>query len=383
MTNPDFDMQALAGAFQAFTQTTRTMEESYRRLQERFEQLDRELDEKNRQLAFTSDYLNYILESMSEGVIAVDTHAVITRFNRAATVVLGYSADEVAGRPFRDVFGRDFSVPPGGRHMMELRARDGRMIPVSERDSPISDRNNENIGTVKVFEDLTEVESLRTRVRQKERLAALGEMAATVAHEIRNPLGGIIGFASLLARDIPHDDPRARLVEKILVGSRELGNVVNELLEYTRPVQLRVGPLRCGALLESVLRSVNPDEQRISIVNRVDADLTVIGDPDKLRQVLLNILLNAVQSIETAGRVEISARLDGATATLSVADTGCGIAPELVDRVFSPFFTTKEKGTGLGLAVASKIVEAHGGKLWVESEPGSGAVFHMRLPAME
>ncbi|NLT60603.1 MAG: PAS domain S-box protein, partial [Candidatus Hydrogenedentes bacterium] len=184
-------MKALESAFAEFTRTTAAMGEWYRSLQARVDELDRELEDKNRQLAFANDYLNYILESMSDGVIAVDTAGCITRFNRAASEVLGYAAGDVVGKPFHEVFGREFAAPPGGRHPMELQTRNGRTVPVSERDAPIADRNNQRIGTVKVFEDLSELETLRQRVRQKDRLAALGEMAATVAHEIRNPLGGL------------------------------------------------------------------------------------------------------------------------------------------------------------------------------------------------
>src|SRR5690606_4809291 len=151
--------------------------------------LDRELAEKNRQLAFTSDYLGHLLESMSEGVIAVDTAEVITRFNRAASVILGYTAEEVIGRVFEEVFARPFAAPrsPGA---MELRSRSGRRVPVGERDSPIADNEKRRLGTVKTFQDLSELVALREQVRQIDRLAAIGEMAATVAHEIRNPLGG-------------------------------------------------------------------------------------------------------------------------------------------------------------------------------------------------
>ena len=248
----DGEVKALAEAFEEFTRTTRIMEESYRRLETRLEQLDRELAQKNQELAVTSDYLSSLLESMSDGVIAVDTGGVVTRFNRAATHVLGYSASEVEGRSFAEVFDREFSSSPG-RQVMELRAKDGRPITVSERNSPMSDRDDNRIGMVKVFQDLTEIQELRERVRQKDRLAAIGEMATTVAHEIRNPLGGIRGFAALLARDLEGDRSRSRLVEKILVGSKSLERVVDELLEYARPIQLRVRANQCSDLVDAAI----------------------------------------------------------------------------------------------------------------------------------
>ena len=375
----DMEMKALESAFAEFTRTTAAMGEWYRSLQARVEELDKELEEKNRQLAFANDYLGYILESMSDGVIAVDTEGRITRFNRAACEVLGYSADEVVGKSFQDVFGREFAAPPGGRHPMELRAKGGGTFPVSERDAPISDRNNRRIGTVKVFEDLTEVEALRQRVRQKDRLAALGEMAATVAHEIRNPLGGLKGYASLLSRDVAPEDPRARLVSKIMEGANQLELVVSDLLEYTRPVQLRLEPVNCAETVAAVVRYLGDVPEGITVSSGVGDEHHVLADRLKLRQVLLNILQNAVQSIEGRGEVRVSCGRDAGSTVLTVSDTGRGIAPDLLEKVFSPFYTTREKGTGLGLAVAAKIIEAHGGKLWAESAEGNGSRFHIRL----
>jgi len=375
----DTDVKALEAAFGEFTKTTAVMEEAYRRLEARIELLDRELAEKNRELELTNDYLNYIMESMSDGVIAVDTRQEITRFNRAASIALGYDAPQVVGRSFKEVFGRDFDAPPGGRHPMDLRTRDGRLLTVSECDSPISDNENRRIGTVKVFEDLTELEELKQRVRQKDRLAALGEMAATVAHEIRNPLGGLKGHAALLARDIDKGDAKSRLVSRILDGASQLEHVVSELLEYTRPVKLMFDNVNCADTIEAVLRYLRDKPENISVETKVGPSVIVRADAIKLRQALLNIVQNAVQSIENEGKVVIECESDGGSFVLSVKDNGKGIEPDLLEKVFTPFYTTREKGTGLGLAVASKIIEAHGGKLWAESVPGNGTAFYVRL----
>jgi len=372
------DVRALTRAFDLLTQTTRTLEESYRCLQARVGQLDKELAAKHHELAVTSDYLNNLLESMSDGVVAVDEDGVITTFNRAAGHVLQYTAEEVIGRTFREVFGREFSVPlgPGA---MELLARDGAVVPVTERDSPLADRANRRIGAVKVFQDLRELESLREQVRRMDRLAAIGEMAATVAHEIRNPLGGIRGFAALLARDLGPDDPRARLVDKILTGTENLNRVVTELLEYTRPLEICLEPHSCHDLVQGAVSYLESDGESIHIDNRVPPGLRVLADTDKMRRVFLNILLNAAQSIEKEGRIDISADEERGTVVVAISDTGCGMTPEQASKSFSPFYTTKEKGTGLGLAIASRIVDGHGGSLRVKSEPGKGSTFSVEL----
>jgi PAS domain S-box-containing protein len=379
MAEFDTDIRALAEAFELFNRTTQTMEESYRRLERRLEDLDRELEAKNRELALTSDYLNSILESMSDGVIAVDNDGMITTMNRAACHALGYEPEAARGEAFEAVFGRVFASPPG-RQANVLRSRDSREVQVSERDSPLFDRAGRRIGAVKVFQDMTEIESLRTRLQQQDRLAALGELAATVAHEIRNPLGGIRGFAALLARDLSAEDPRSRLVDKILVGSKELERVVSELLEYTRPVQLRPQTTSCRELVEAALAYVELDGRPVALRNEVAPDMTMEVDPDRMRQVLLNILLNAVQSIEGDGVVSIRAHGEDGRLTIAVRDSGCGMTAEQIEKVFSPFYTTKEKGTGLGLAIATKVVEAHGGRIDVESEPGNGSTFYVRVP---
>ena len=266
--NPqDLDIAALAQALDQFTQATATMEEAYRRLEERVHSLDKELAEKNRELALTSDYLSSLLESVSDGFIAVDAQGMVTHFNRAAGVILGFAQDEILGKSFRTLFNRDFHAP-GPAGSLHLIAKSGRPIPVSERNSPVSDRNGRRMGYVKTFQDLSEIRALREQMRQVDRLAAVGEMAATVAHEIRNPLGGLRGFASLLARDIPMEDPRRRLVEKILTGAQSLDRVVNELLEFTRPVELTLRPVACSDILDAALGFLEYDAARVTIETR-------------------------------------------------------------------------------------------------------------------
>lgn len=376
------DLKALTEAFEQFTKTTASMEESYRRLEARIQSLDQELQEKNRQLSLATEYLDAILDSMSDGVIAVNTEGVVTTFNRAAAAILGHAPEDVVGRPYAEAIGRE-GPAAAGPQVRERVNRSGERVPVSEKAAPISDRGGDELGTVHVFQDLSELEALREEVRRKDRLAALGQMAATVAHEIRNPLGGIRGFAALLERDIDEDDPRRRLVEKILSGTMSLDRVVNELLEYTRPVELEVGTHACRDLAEAALGYLEKPRAGVTIQNEIPADLAVRVDGQKVRQVLLNVLLNAVQSLDGGGSVALTAQTEGAWAVIAVSDTGCGIDAAELDKVFMPFYTTREKGTGLGLAVAAKTVESHGGSMQVTSRPGEGSTFRIRLPLAE
>lgn len=381
MTEAQNDIAALSQALHLFTETSEKMETAYRALESRVQELDQELAEKNQALAVTSDYLANLLESMTDGVIAVDSAGTIVRFNQAAGEILGYAAEDVIGSAFEDIFGRSFAPQPHDVH--HLTARSGRQVPVSERNSPVCDAHGNRLGRVKTFQDLSEIVALREQVRQVDRLAAIGEMAATVAHEIRNPLGGIRGFAAFLAEDTPAEDPRRRLVDKIQTGAQALEKVVNELLEYTRPVELDRRAVTCTDLVSSTLGFLEYDSDRITLAVEIPPNVRVRIDADKIRQVVLNVLINAVQSIPDQGMIHVGIDADDQYATLRVRDNGCGMPPETVDKMFSPFFTTKEKGTGLGLAVSTKIVEGHGGEIRAESEEGAGTCVFITLPRVE
>jgi len=378
-SSPSADLTAITEAFEQFTQTTARMEESYRLLEARVQSLDRELQDKNRELTVATEYLRAVLDSMSDGVIAVDSGGEITTFNRAAAQILGKSPEAVVGRKYRDEFGAGPKAGVAPR-FRELKTDDGANVPVSERAAPIADASGGRRGTVYVFQDLSEVEALREEVRRKDRLAALGQMAATIAHEIRNPLGGIQGFAALLQRDVPEDDPRRRLVEKIISGTKSLDRVVNELLEYTRPLELKIERVDVATVIAGAIEFLPSVPERVCVTNRAGAEVGVRADANKLKQVLLNVLLNAVQSVGDAGEIEVCVEADVGHVTIVVKDSGPGIASEHLDKIFMPFFTTREKGTGLGLAAAAKIVESHGGCIEAASAVGDGATFRIRLP---
>ncbi len=400
-------VENLAAVFDTFNKNTQRLKEAYDHLREKVAQLDLELEEKNRQLSLkvgelnrTKNYLNDILDAMTDGVVAVNLDGKITAFNRSAQRITGYSAGEVEHRGYGEVFGDGFgelarlgagSSARKGHVASELRARDGSTVPVSESVALLTDRYGNVVGAVKVFQDLSEVVKLREEVRQKDRLAAVGQMAATVAHEIRNPLGGIEGFAALLARDIPEHDPKSVLVEKILTGTRSLNRVVSELLAFSRPMEFRFEEIDSEDLLRSVLALAGDAGSKVKIsVETVPAGdpAMLVGDAEMLGQAFLNLVLNAFQSMPDGGTLGICVKrepgLDGERpfATITFADNGCGMPQEVMSRIFEPFFTTREKGTGLGLPVAARIVEGHGGRITVTSEQGVGSTFELRLPCV-
>ncbi len=261
--------------------------------------------------------------------------------------------------------------------------------------------------------DLKQCQAEKTRleetVNRVNTLAALGQMAATVAHEIRNPLGGIAGFAGLLERDLSVDDPRRRWVKKIIEGVSSLNAIVTGLLHYTRPVRLNAHPIDMVNLVEESasfleIDLARRDEGRIAVARIYEASGAVCEiDPEQVQQVLLNLLQNAAQAMPDGGTITVSVKksgtvnphhppfphsptppfgaVEGNWVEVAVADTGHGMSEEVQKNLFTPFFTTKENGTGLGLATARKIVEAHRGAIRVTSEIGRGSIFVVAIPA--
>lgn len=388
-----------------FNETTRKYVQAYRQLEEQFEYLDAKLEETNNQLRQSleekdrvSKYLNNILESMSGGVLVLDLEGRITLFNQAAEKITGRSQEEVLGRSYEEVMGEDGG---GGKSALytlasgtglqtqekELKRADGRTIPLGFSSSLVKDHNGEVLGALEAFNDLTEVKRLEAQVQRMHTLAALGGMAATVAHEIRNPLGGIASFANLLERDLDAGDPNRRLVRKITEGVARLNRIVSSLLSYTRPLNLNTRKADIREVVEEAAAffEVDPEGGPGEVViqrSYPDTPQAVEMDTEQVHQVVLNLLRNAAQAMPDGGmvRLEVLREADAGETQIRIRDEGPGIDAEVREKLFTPFFTTKEDGTGLGLVTSRKIVEAHGGRITLESNPGEGSCFTVALP---
>jgi signal transduction histidine kinase len=229
------------------------------------------------------------------------------------------------------------------------------------------------------------IKEMEEEINQSRVLSAIGEMAATVAHEIRNPLGGIGGYASLLARTTPPDDPRRKYIDQITSGISSLNKIVSNLLAYTKKVYLQKESTNLVAWAEAILAhteiEIEKEKKNIAIERNFPPDpLFAEADGEKLRQIILNLLMNSIQAIEGEGKILVSIRSNGNYAEITVADTGKGIEEENMKSIFNPFFTTKEQGTGLGLAIVKKIVDLHKGEISVESTVGKGTSFCIKIP---
>ena len=401
-------IEELAEAFEHFTQKAAKLQASYDKLKRHVSAVNSELEETNNvlrhkidELDATRGYLNNVLESMGSGVIAVDTAGRITTFNAGAEQMTGFRREEVLGRHYTDVLperedGRAailLSLETQAPHVFKERAlhrRDGRAICVGVSSSVLSDANGTVSGALEILQDLTEVKRLEERIRCADRLAVLGEMAATVAHEIRNPLGGIEGFAALLERDLADAPSQCEMARHIVQGARALNRIVAGLLDFTRPVELQLRQACLSeiadaalAVAEQEMRPLHPD---VTVIRAYRTETTVVIDPDQMYGVVLNLARNAWQAMGRDGRltVAIDARPGHAggddALVIRVSDTGCGMSDDLKRKLFSPFFTTKETGTGLGLSIVRKIVEAHGGSITVETVAGAGTTFAATLP---
>lgn len=386
----------LAMAFRSLDQSSRRLEAAYRQLQQTNERLRRRLDALDGQ----SLYLHELLSRMHDGVIAVDHDGSITTVNRAAERVLGLRAADVVGRPHEGVVRHADGSPTllamalgTGQACSdierEVAAPGGAVLRLSSSAAPLYDSRGKQVGAVEIFSDLTELRRLEERLEQADRLAIVGQRAAQVAHEIRNPLTAIEGFASLLMRDVAVGDRRREFAEKIVDGARYLNRVVSNMLILCQGGPLRLCPTSARALLEEAVAFVQEERRHggraplgVERSYEPEADL-LEADPDQLRQALLNVLLNAEEAMGPRGTLRLATRPvhDGTQrAELRIGDTGPGIPDDVRPRVFEPFFTTKPTGTGLGLAIVEKIVRLHGGEFDLRGGPGGGTTAVFILP---
>ena len=404
----DIHSQAgLTKAFEVFNQTLGGFMEAYHKLEEkvevvnhRLEAANSELEEKMTELAAMKEYTESILESMPSGVLVVDMNGLVNNVNCAFLALTGLTAEKVLGRLANQVvqinvcWVIDKLRNEGGTHYEEKRLvrSNGESVPVSCSVALLHDKKNRPVGGVIIYHDRTLEKELESRLRKKEQLALLGQMSASVAHEIRNPLGGIEGFASLLSRDLEDDIDKKKLADNIVTGVRDLNKTVTELLEFTKPYDMCRAYFDLSLLVDESLMLIKSgyEVDKIKITRDFPgSDWSVHADRDRFKQVLNNLILNAVQAagndnaeVVLRGKRQVEYK-SGKYFCLEVIDSGCGIPPKIIETIFNPFFTTRARGTGLGLAIANKIVELHHGGIEVESEPGQKTVFRVYIPEGE
>ncbi|MDR2728458.1 MAG: PAS domain-containing protein [Chitinispirillales bacterium] len=386
--------ESLRLAFVDFQVRSEKLERAYGAMQEDFKKVNLELDRKNLELESSltkqeevQTYLDSILQAMDNGVVGVDTEGVITHFNAAAALVTGFEPEAVLGRRYSDVFAGKksesavLSTLESGREVKRderiLWTKTNQPVPILYHTAVLKDRTGKKLGAVEVFSDMSRVKALEKEMHQAKTMAALGEMSATVAHEIRNPLGAMGVWAGLLERDIEPGDPRRKTLGRITEGLSKLNKIVSNLLVYTRPMAAEFRKIPLYALLEEIVDFTQIEIERLGRDITVQKnfagfeELHVLVDPEKINQAVINLCLNAVQAMENGGTLSVEIERDvneSRYVSFSVSDTGLGISKENLGKIFDPFFTTKEDGTGLGLAIVKKIIESHGGLIDIKSE---------------
>ena len=335
-------------------------------------------------------FSDHLVENMPIGLIAVDKGRKVIAINAAAASILDLTVSGTLGKPATQM------LPPVCRDLLENLETEKRIIE-KELDCPLHEgktvplpiiastleEEGEIHGFVILLRDLTEIRFLKKEVARSQRLAALGDLAAGVAHEIRNPLSSIKGFATYFKERYRHI-PEDRQTAEIMINEVErLNRVIGQLLEFARPMTLHRQKTPLALLIHHVSRMVEDQGQSSGIKLNMDelVDMEVDIDPDKMKQVFLNLFLNAMAAMESGGTITVrSFPVDQRFMGIQICDTGVGIQKSDLGRIFDPYFTTKPSGTGLGLAIVHKILEAHGGEAIVDSEPGRGTTVTLTLP---
>ncbi len=334
-----------------------------------------------------------LVEHMPVGLVAIDPEERIMVLNETAENLLGRTSAEAVGKPSLEI------LPPACMAMLRALGKDqliiereldcaigeGSTVPLEVIAAVLRDDEGTLIGRIALFRDLSELQHLRNEVERSQRLAAVGSLAAGVAHEIRNPLSSIKGFATYFRQrygGVPDD---VKVADIMIAEVDRLNRVITELLEFSRPMALKRKETDLAGLAKQVLSTIEEQAREKEITVKADLlpyILAINVDPDRMTQVFLNLYLNALAAMDRGGILSVGiARPDERTLRVSVSDTGTGIRKEDLGRVFDPYFTTKPAGTGLGLAIVHRIVEAHGGEIRLESEPGKGTIFTILLPA--
>jgi PAS domain S-box-containing protein len=371
-------------------------------LEKRIRELNVEIEEANGKLRRNLQekekvqaYLSTLLESLPVGVIGTDRRGNIHSCNRRAAEILEESRSMIEGRHIREVLKgsesatalqevlqEGFAVPKTFETLLG-RASDGRRRILRLQIVPAGGADEGEAAGVVLVEDVTDIRRLEHQASRNSRLAAMGEIAMNVAHEIRNPLGSIELFASMLQHDLAGDPINGPLAVHICKGVRCVDHIVANILQFARPQRLAYTLFDLDELIdetlvfaEHALRLKNIRVER----DHAQAESTLWADAELLKQMFLNLFLNAVQATPEGGVVGVRTLPNGKTVEVQVWDTGCGFAPGMIGKIFDPFFTTRRRGTGLGLTIVHNILSAHNGSIEADNRPEGGAVFTIILP---
>jgi two-component system sensor histidine kinase PilS (NtrC family) len=368
-------------------------------LAQKLESTGERLEAKARDLTGLQEFHRCVLESIDSGVFTTDPEGRITSFNRKAEKTMGYTEPEARGHFWWEVFGwaapvdelRVESTERQSRFEEKGRRRNGSQLIIGMSLSPLEQRGK-RMGVVGVFRDITPLKKMEEAVRRKHWLATIGEMSAGMAHEVRNPLAALSGAMQVLRKDLQPADANRSLLELALRETERLNGIVTGFLQYARPHPLDLKSADVSEVVEETIRMLEQMREyakTIRFVRRYDPDgVPALLDRDQIHQVCWNLGLNACQAMPVGGtltvatrRMPVSPGSERESVEIVFEDTGEGIPPEYQEKLFYPFFTTKEGGTGLGLSVVHRIMDEHRGSVHIDSLPGQGTRVRLVLPA--
>lgn len=394
------DAALLLQAFNTFSEASLQLERSYNELQGQARALDIELRDSNERLREalrtqenTSLHLKGILNSLSSGILVINLEGQVAELNPTAAKLLGVDKRSAhygelgLPKPVHDfIFACIESTMPRTPHKNVSIIRNGDVLDLELTFELVRPPGGGILSVVILLEDKTLINRLQSQSKRNVRLAAMGEMAAELAHEIRNPLGSIKLFASLLEGDLTEMPEKAELANQISRGVVTLENIVSNILAFSANVQLKREPLCLTELIYDSLPLFELERNRKKInldLNNPDPAPRILGDQHLLKQVMLNLCNNAIKAMDSGGLLRIQVRERENFAELEISDTGCGIAPELLPKIFDPFVTTFAGGTGLGLSVVNQIIDKHDGAIEIKSKLGEGTSVFISLPKLE
>lgn len=355
-----------------------------------------------------SGYAVTVLDSVGDGVIVIDRDGLVTLMNPAAEEMTGRSRRQMLGSRFTETFSSEpvlvdmvHRTSTSGISLSDqdnvVLSPSGRVIPANATTFPLLRADGEPIGVILTLRDMTSIRELEAAVRQADRLSTLGTLAAGLAHEIKNPLGGIKGAAQLLERELDTDSDLLEYPRVMIKESERIDRIIRQLLELASPKGPRYVPVNLHMVLGDIilLQREAAGSREVSIATGFDPSIPpIMADESQLTQLFLNLIRNAIEAMPDGGRLTVSSRVlaeyhlardeeRSRMVCIDVADTGHGIAKENLAKVGTPFFSTKDGGTGLGLAICQKIIAEHRGMMKIDSKPEIGTKISVLLPLIQ
>lgn len=360
--------------------------DTFHELVAKLKEKEKELDSLRRIAEDRADvyesYNEYILQSVPSGVISLDSGLRLTKINSAAEKILNIKATDVINRDYHDIFGEPVIRYLEDKHLVERKEfqytlNSGKRIHLGLTLTPLFNSSNNAIGQLMVFTDLTELKALEAQAALRDRLASLGEMAAGMAHELRNPMGVIAGYTKLLSKRT--DNSLSHIVTAISNEVAVMDRVISDFLSFARPAALNLSRVDMEQVISNCASNVLADKEGIKLYLAIENIPQVYGDEILLRQAFINLFQNSIEAMQEGGELRISFCVSSGYLEVAITDSGHGISEEIWDKVFLPFYTTKDKGTGLGLAIVHKIIVSHQGNISFDSNE-KGTTFNISLP---